>query len=80
MNMLVVANDIEPGSMLLTKLRATIVSGQFVHFASTAEEVALFQFNNFSTVYPPLLFADDSGFNSGNLLAGMHLYMVISAE
>jgi hypothetical protein len=37
----------------------------------SADEKLFFANNNVSTVYSPLLVAEDSGYNSGNLLLGL---------
>ena len=70
-NILIVATNVLPGAYLMLPIRMTILASTFGPlFANTPAEIHLFTRNNFSTVYPPVLLSENTGYNDGNLLLG----------
>jgi hypothetical protein len=77
MNVKTVSSGVDANAYLLDPVRSVVDGHRLALFAVSADEKLFFANNNVSTVYAPLLVAEDSGYNSGNLLLGLLIFIFI---
>ena len=68
MNVQVAMSGIAPQLYLSDPIQAILNNQQLLSYASNDDERHLFSTTNMSLLYPPLLDADEAGFNDANYL------------
>lgn len=70
MSVQAVTTDVSSETSYLTQVESIVQHGELAQYAVGATEVAFFESNDVSLSYPPLLVAEDAGYNSGNAFTG----------
>ena len=69
------ASNLDPKFYLLALVRAVVDGGSLPSFAVTPAEIGFFVTNNVTTLAAPTFVVPDDGYNSGNLLLGLFIFI-----